>query len=941
MMRLRQLRWLLLFFWVPICGKTFECETSSGNSSQNPSGIQEPATEEEALFLRRISEFWQEGEFSIAKSQIEEFLSKYPQSAFSDALCSALGDLYLREKNFTQALGYYSRIHSSDYANRVFLNRMQCLYQMQWFATLADEAESILRSDEKLDPEQKLHATYFLAIALYQQCLNASKDPETILKIAQRAEPYFESLFQSELSDEVAQCFAHLCCILKDHPKATRIYEELAQKDPSREEEMLFQAALIRAEYDKDGALQAFDAIAKRGQNRAKEAAYNRLVLTFDAGRHAELAEAKEALFSEMPEEKKGVARLMLGRSLLALKKYPESAEELKAYLSTANESEEMVPAALSSLLEASYLADDLAGIDFGIGKLTHLPAERDEIRSELPKALFSRAQVLKKSQKTEEAMQELERLIGQFPQFNQRAQALFELAHLNYQQRMWASTRNWAQMFVSEFPNHELAPFAWRYLISSSSEAAAAGNGKNEAKKQLVYDLIAALNQKELFSSAERAEWQILYVKTLIEIGSYQDAMAVLQTLLDSNAPDALSAQKGSQEANGWLLLALCYRDGLKNGEQFCEAAEKALEKNADLIDSNQIHILLFNAYLDSYQKKNRPELLDPALLDKSAGHLFAAFEAKAEIQRQNLLWLADYYFNLLSETENDAALAGKIAPLLEHCLRSCPESKPLELEPIACKLAKCYSLLGRVEEQIALLEKLTSQYRADPESRYLFEKEACLLLGEGYAKKGEKEKALHLFNAVVEASSTLRSAAAASACLQSARLTLSDLQQSDTAGHSKAAAQLKNLILQRTLSNEPCHLEAALEYIDLQTRFENPGQEKGQEQNREQKKLSLLQKTKEDFERTDDLLSKDYQEGRKKLSRKNQIYNDYMRWIDAEILLTEAKLLENGSEEQKELQAKAKVLLLQIREGKAHPCLFERAQKALQFDEKPEAKA
>jgi hypothetical protein len=34
--------------------------------------------QEEALFLNRISDFWEEGEYEIAKHQIQEFLTLYP-----------------------------------------------------------------------------------------------------------------------------------------------------------------------------------------------------------------------------------------------------------------------------------------------------------------------------------------------------------------------------------------------------------------------------------------------------------------------------------------------------------------------------------------------------------------------------------------------------------------------------------------------------------------------------------------------------------------------------------------------------------------------------------------------------------------------------------------------------------------------------------------------
>src|SRR5579872_2076941 len=95
-------------------------------------------SDEEALFLRRIADFWEEGEYQIAKSQMEEFIVEFPESSFSDALCAALGDLYLREKNFSTALNYYARIQTPEISTQVFLNRMHCLYEMQWYATLAD-----------------------------------------------------------------------------------------------------------------------------------------------------------------------------------------------------------------------------------------------------------------------------------------------------------------------------------------------------------------------------------------------------------------------------------------------------------------------------------------------------------------------------------------------------------------------------------------------------------------------------------------------------------------------------------------------------------------------------------------------------------------------------------------------------------------------------------
>ena len=55
--------------------------------------------EEESLFVRRIADFWEEGEYALAGGQIEEFIALYPESTFVGPLANALADLLIREKS--------------------------------------------------------------------------------------------------------------------------------------------------------------------------------------------------------------------------------------------------------------------------------------------------------------------------------------------------------------------------------------------------------------------------------------------------------------------------------------------------------------------------------------------------------------------------------------------------------------------------------------------------------------------------------------------------------------------------------------------------------------------------------------------------------------------------------------------------------------------------
>ncbi len=795
--------------------------------------------EEESHFLRRIADFWQEGEYSIAKNQMEEFLQSHPESAFADVLSATLGDLHLREKNFSAALSCYAKVASSEWTERIFLSRMQCLYEMQWYATLADECEAYLQKEA---PAEKLQATYFLAISLYQQCLNAVKDPEALQKLALRAQVPFEALLESELSGEVAQAFAHLCCVLKEFPRAAQIYAELAAQDPEGSEELLFQAGLIQAEYDKEQAIGTFAKIHAMGQKRSQEAAFNQFVLLHDLGRHEELAQMKTELLADIPADKQSMAHLFLGKSFLAMKQYGEATKELLAYVQ-----ETPTEVALHQLLEAACAEENLSAVNVAIEKWR----DRFSSSTALPKALFARAHVLKKQGKRSEARAELEKLLGEFSAFPDRSDALFELAHLEHQDLLWEGCRARSEQFLSEFSSSPLAPFAARYLLSSGAHLS--------QKEQFIAD-IQKWGTLPAFSDQERDTWQFFAAKALFDLGELTPATETLTPLVTREFPERKEAL---------LLLALCNRED----PLFCSRAEEALVQGATLMEPRQVHILLFNAYLAQHA------------LEAASAHLYAAFEAKAPIQAMNLLWLAGQYQERL-EKKGDLFLAQRTVTILEKVLQEEPS------EEVSCQLAKSYLLLSRPQDAKALLEPFDEP-----------QKETRRLLAESYLRTGQEERGETLLDEIIKQSANVRSKTTAAACLQSARLKLHKQRP-------QALAQLKDLVLQKTLPNEPIHLEAALEYIDA-------GREK---------RLPLLRKIKADFESESDLLSKDYHAARKALPEKDLIYQAYMQWMESEILSLSLE---------KELQAKAKHLLLQIVQTGAPEPLLDRVTARLKIHE------
>ncbi len=826
-------------------------------------------TDEEALALRRIADFWQEGEYFLAKQQIEAFLKQYPDSLCAGQLYVALGDLHLRNKDYADALNDYSRA-DGEAAEGAFLNRMHCLYHLQWYATLADECEKFLETHLDGDAHQRLQVTYFLATALFQQCLNAEKDPVMVEALAKRAEPLFAELFESELSEEVAQAFAHLCSVLRHYDRASEIYLSLARgRESSSEEagELLFQAALLQSEYDPELAIKTFTDI---GGAHVKEAAYHRLLLLFRAGRYEEFLSFQ----GEVPADKSASIQLHRGQSYAALGQYPEAIKELSRAISDSDQRY----AALSSLLDTAHAAGDLDTFQTALGQLvTNYPGDSKE-----SSARFAYAQLLKRAQRMTEARKELEILFGQLTDSSEEgAHIAFELAHLDFQEERWEECRTRSFHFLSRFGESSLAPYVWHYLASSSLQL-------NQAE-QLAEDVERLLAQSALFSEEEKLSWQLILAKTYLELQRYDAATALLEPLAENHP-------------NAQLLLALCLRDGKRDLPRFCTLAEGALAaSNFSMADRGQLHLALFDAYLEQGEPNE--------------DHLYRAFQLGASICRENLEWLADFYFKQVEEeaefadpyfaSTRDAETLERAMRVIESLIAQGELSRELKSQllnherynTLLSRLGRIYALCGESDRQVALLES-----SEDPELR--------LWLADGYRALGQLDEALTLYDALAAQSVTLRQFVGAKASLEAARLKRSTHPD-------QAAVQLKSLMVQRHLPQEPIYLDAAMEYADLVSTSS-------------EKRLTVLNKIRSDFESQADLLSQDYHRARAQLPKKDELYRAYLQLMDAEILFCRSQWMDEEWVK-KAMQTEAKEMLQALLKPSQPASLTARAQRAL----------
>jgi thioredoxin-like negative regulator of GroEL len=556
---------------------------------------------------------------------------------------------------------------------------------------------------------------------------------------------------------------------------------------------------------------------------------------------------------------------------------YPILADECEAYIQKETESSPHRAEITYYLAMALYHQCVMVG-DKQTAKPSALRAEPYfvQLLEESPplEVLAAYAQILWILDQTPKSSEMYARLAEKHPETqelqDEAALMHVELIQFYYREQNWTACREQGKLFLAKFPNHPQEIAARKFIIDASIELANLGE-----KETLLKDL-----EEQIPFFPNDLSLQVLLAKTEFLQQHYEQAMEHLQDLLSSNL------LTGILENDAKLLLGLCFRDALQDSATFCKLGEEVLQNESSFLTSEGLHTALYNAYLEQGN------------LLSAETHLFALFE-KGDVDLENLEWLSQRYF----ERRLDPECKTKAIAILEKL----PPSEKSNLQ-----LSALYFQNGDKEKAISLLETVTNP---SPET--------SLLLAEHYLACNEEEKALSRLQGIPKTGASLRTFAGASAALLSAQLQIrkwtDEILPNDPLVE-KTLTELKDIVLHKNSAHEPIYLEAALDYLELQNRCHHC----------ESKHLLLLKKTKKDFESMDDLLSKDYHLAREKNSSQNKIYQSYLKFIEASIYKAQIAL-EKDETEQKELQAKAKDLLLRVIDEQASPALIARAKRCL----------
>ncbi|NGX46028.1 MAG: Outer membrane protein assembly factor BamD, partial [Chlamydiae bacterium] len=726
--------WVLLF--VTLC---------SALGAENHS-----ATPKEALMLRRITEYWKDGDYSTVKHQITDFLDKNPNTGLRDHLSAMLGDLYFQERNFRQALATYDLIADEDVRAKTFFNHLQAHFELKDYRNVIEKSENHLKAGLAAGKDEELKVRFLLAEAAFREAL-CTKELENKNHYLKVAKPHYKILTQTKYSDRSLFPLAEIHRLLRENDRAAAIYQALAKKFPEHKERFLFQAAILMIGEDKKRALDLFATVYEMSGKRRCLAAFNQLILLHQIEDYEKFISFHAKVAALMPEEKQPLLQFYLGRSYYNMGEYEQAIGPLEAFVEASSGKSKELKTSLMLLINCSRYLKDLPLLERSI--YTFKTKFSGDL--ELPKALLLHAQMSRESGNFTQALNDLKQLAANHPDSEDAASILYDTALLLSQTKSYSEARATFRAFIEKFPSHEKAVAAWRHLVNCCIEDLKSPAGKEslEMRETFLAVLSDALAREGVFNEREKQQYTLVLIKTLCELGKHDEAIPSLsQFISDNHEPMVL--------AEAHLLMALCHQRKEGDLSTFINHGEKALSYQPNFKENEILHLELYNGYLTLAQQEVESTHKN-SVLNQAANHLFDSKAWKeGSIKRENFLWLASHFCKKAQDvstgTPEDMEKARAIYTELLGTRQSIDHLKisreSLDLEPEIIKFAELMGLYGNQSEQIALLQTLIQRQEAHADLSWKFKDRAVFALGTAYEEAGNLENALQSFHYLVD---------------------------------------------------------------------------------------------------------------------------------------------------------------------------------------------
>jgi TolA-binding protein len=863
---------------------------SSSLYAANPSS-------QEAFCLKRITEYWREGDVDIAKSQIIHFLEKYPESQATDSLHKMLGDLYLQEKNYEVALQQYMEIQEEETQSKNIYNKAICLFETKRYSELIEHTTRALAQPEPHLENETLE--FFLAESLLKKGLEQAS-PEEKKSYLTAALPHYKHLIDGKHSKLALVPAAEISHFLGHNSDACYYYGKILEKNPQERENLLFLIAELQEEEKPKDAIKTYSQVYKLRGKKAPEAAYNQLKILFKEERYKDLLLYQEEAMRHISETKLPIVNYWIGKSLFHLEDFPQATNFLMKTLSEGKLSLSDHKLLLKSLITCASKTKD-ADLLSGLIRNWEQTNPDDQ---ELADVYLIQYQMLVNSNKAGASLA-LQKILEKFPSHKDKESLLFNLAHLQYTQKQWSMADSSFCKLLEGYPESKYAAASWRFRINSKvedlkSSAPETARIKNEELAALIKEVLQA---KKILSPIEKAEYQYTYCKLLIQLDKQEEALEELFDYIENNP-------KSENLAEAYFLIAGAYSTLEEDNSMFITYAEKALATSQELKQKPALHTKLFNAYLTLAEGALDSE--KASLVNKAADHLFESYENGSRIKRDNLLWLSNFYYEQAKLDHNnkneDPLSCKKATSLIEDLLgiQNYPPSSKVSSQHLAqegemLKLADLLGWQNRENERIDVLEVLVYQQKNEPNLPWKYQRKALLDLARSYSTAGKTEDALKTYNYLISSSEYTHSYIGNLALLERAKLKMSIIEKEQDPSWQEVLNDLKDLELKKNLRSEPIHLEASLYYIECKTAH-LPSDKKTQ------KTLQLLELMKENFSCSQDAKVKQYLSASSLFPEKAEIYGYYMNLLDALIYQAKGEIAEKNKN-----TTEAKILFFQ----------------------------
>lgn len=881
------------------------------------------ATPKEALMLRRITEYWKDGDYITVKRQIIDFLEKNPNTGLHDHLHAILGDLYFQERNYKQALATYDLIGDADVKEKTLFNQLQAFFELRDFLAVINGAEKYLKSHREGPQEMKVR--YLLAEACFREALK-SGDMERKVFYLKMAKPHYKILTQSKYSDRALFPLAEIHRLLRENDRAISLYLNLSQKYPEHRERFLFQAAILQIQENKREAINTFQKVYELGGKRSRLAAFNLLVLLYQNEEYEEFLHFHHQVIGLMPEQKVPLMQFYEGRCHYAMGDFQQAILPLENFISGAKGRSQELKTAYLILVNCSRYLKDIALLERTLYNYkSSFPKD-----AEVPKVLMIHSQMARENGDFCQALADLKTLIHDYPGYEDREAVMYDHALLLSYTDRWIEAREAFLAFLEHYPNSERTKGAWRNLLNCCIEELKNPSELNsdETKRTFITILNQALHRDKILTEQEKEQYYLVLMKCYCELEEYESVVPVLsQYIADVSNPALL--------AEAHLLMAICHQKVSSDLSLFIQHAETALSYNQQLPEQNTLHLELYNAYLTkgmaSQDDDNRNYFQHLA-----ATHLFASNAWKQRsIKLDNHLWLVNHFYLAALDGCEDAKYKADL--LFQDLLGIDSEKSSLHissdslfLEGEVLKYAHLLHLSGKEEREVAILEMLATKQQEHRQLPWKLQKRTLFELAKAYEACRQYQDAINSYRHIIKTTESGSSMVTNSAKLHLVKLEYKMLKPQQRNSESPEMVSilhtLKDLQIQKKVGSEPLHLEAALQYAEIRSSFSDPG-------SYPKNAYFFYKRMFEDFNTKEDPITEEYNEVRKQHPDKDRIFSAYMQYLDAQMMKCGAAMARSEKKMDKavELEENALQILEALLEHEDYlkPYLLERVKR------------